>query len=69
MELSARWVPQHLQMMDGGYRHTARFNGESTATTAHAKRILPASGARGSVLVRAAEPIDGKRWRHFHGVQ
>jgi predicted TIM-barrel fold metal-dependent hydrolase len=30
MELSARWVPQHLQMMDGGYRHTARFNGEST---------------------------------------
>jgi predicted TIM-barrel fold metal-dependent hydrolase len=31
MELSAVWVPQHLQMMDGGYRHTARFNGESTA--------------------------------------
>ncbi len=30
MELSARWVPQHLQMMDGGYRHTARFNGECT---------------------------------------
>ena len=30
MELSARWVPQHFQMMDGGYRHTARFNGEST---------------------------------------
>jgi predicted TIM-barrel fold metal-dependent hydrolase len=30
MELSARWVPEHLQMMDGGYRHTARFNGEST---------------------------------------
>jgi predicted TIM-barrel fold metal-dependent hydrolase len=30
MELSARWVPQHLQMMDGGYRHTALFNGEST---------------------------------------
>ncbi len=30
MELSARWVPQHLQMMDGGYRHTSRFNGEST---------------------------------------
>jgi len=30
MELSARWVPQHLQMMDGGYRHTARFNGEAT---------------------------------------
>ena len=30
MELSARRVPQHLQMMDGGYRHTARFNGEST---------------------------------------
>jgi predicted TIM-barrel fold metal-dependent hydrolase len=30
MELSARWVPQHMQMMDGGYRHTARFNGEST---------------------------------------
>jgi predicted TIM-barrel fold metal-dependent hydrolase len=30
MELSARWVPQQLQMMDGGYRHTARFNGEST---------------------------------------
>jgi predicted TIM-barrel fold metal-dependent hydrolase len=29
MELSARWVPQQLQMMDGGYRHTARFNGES----------------------------------------
>ncbi len=30
MELSAPWVPLHLQMMDGGYRHTARFNGEST---------------------------------------
>jgi predicted TIM-barrel fold metal-dependent hydrolase len=30
MELSARWVPQPLQLMDGGYRHTARFNGEST---------------------------------------
>jgi predicted TIM-barrel fold metal-dependent hydrolase len=30
MELSATWVPQQLQMMDGGYRHTARFNGEST---------------------------------------
>ena len=30
MELSATWVPLHLQMMDGGYRHTARFNGEST---------------------------------------
>lgn len=34
MELSARWVPQHFQMMDGGYRHTARFNGESTGLSA-----------------------------------
>jgi predicted TIM-barrel fold metal-dependent hydrolase len=34
MELSARWVPQHLQMMDGGYRHTALFNGESTGLPA-----------------------------------
>lgn len=34
MELSARWVPQHLQMMDGGYRHTARFNGESAGLSA-----------------------------------
>jgi predicted TIM-barrel fold metal-dependent hydrolase len=30
MELSAIWVPLHLQMMDGGYRFTARFNGEAT---------------------------------------
>jgi predicted TIM-barrel fold metal-dependent hydrolase len=29
MELSAMWVPLHLQMMDGGYRFTARFNGEA----------------------------------------
>lgn len=29
MELSARWVPQHLQMMDGGYRFTGMFNGEA----------------------------------------
>ncbi len=29
MELSARWVPLHLQLMDGSFRFTARFNGES----------------------------------------
>ena len=33
MELGARWVPLQLQLMDGGYRHTARFNGEATPLT------------------------------------
>jgi predicted TIM-barrel fold metal-dependent hydrolase len=30
MELGSRWVPEHLRLMDGGYRFTAQFNGEST---------------------------------------
>jgi len=30
MELSASWVPLHLQLMDGARRFTARFNGEAT---------------------------------------
>jgi len=29
MELSASWVPMHLQLMDGARRFTARFNGEA----------------------------------------
>jgi predicted TIM-barrel fold metal-dependent hydrolase len=29
MELSAIWVPLHLQMLDGGYRFAATFNGEA----------------------------------------
>jgi predicted TIM-barrel fold metal-dependent hydrolase len=48
MELSARWVPQHLQMMDGGYRHTARFNGESTGLS-----LMPSEYFRRQVRVAA----------------
>ncbi len=48
MELSARWVPQHLQMMDGGYRHTARFNGESTGLP-----LMPSDYFRRQVRVAA----------------
>ncbi len=48
MELSARWVPQHLQMMDGGYRHTARFNGESTELS-----LMPSEYFRRQVRVAA----------------
>jgi predicted TIM-barrel fold metal-dependent hydrolase len=48
MELSARWVPQHLQMMDGGYRHTARFNGESTELA-----LMPSEYFRRQVRVAA----------------
>ena len=48
MELSATWVPQHLQMMDGGYRHTARFNGESTGLT-----MMPSEYFRRQVRVAA----------------
>jgi predicted TIM-barrel fold metal-dependent hydrolase len=48
MELSARWVPQHLQMMDGGYRHTARFNGESTPLS-----LLPSEYFQRQVRVAA----------------
>ena len=69
MELSARWVPLHLQMMDGGYRHTSRFNGESTELSAHAERVFPASGSGGRLLVRAAPSADRERRRHLHGVQ
>ena len=29
MELSAIWVPLHLQMMDGGFEFAASFNGEA----------------------------------------
>ena len=29
MELSAIWVPLHLQMLDGGYQFAASFNGEA----------------------------------------
>lgn len=48
MELSARWVPQHLQMMDGGYRHTARFNGEARALS-----LTPSEYLRRQVRVAA----------------
>ena len=48
MELSATWVPQHLQMMDGGYRHTARFNGESTELS-----LMPSEYFRRQVRVAA----------------
>jgi predicted TIM-barrel fold metal-dependent hydrolase len=48
MELSARWVPQHLQMMDGGYRHTARFNGESAELP-----LMPSEYFRRQVRVAA----------------
>ncbi|HMD46368.1 MAG TPA: amidohydrolase family protein [Acidimicrobiales bacterium] len=48
MELSAIWVAQHLQMMDGGYRHTARFNGESTALS-----LMPSDYFRRQVRVAA----------------
>jgi predicted TIM-barrel fold metal-dependent hydrolase len=48
MELSATWVPQHLQMMDGGYRHTARFNGESTGLS-----LMPSDYFRRQVRVAA----------------
>jgi predicted TIM-barrel fold metal-dependent hydrolase len=48
MELSATWVPQHLQMMDGGYRHTARFNGESTGLS-----LMPSEYFRRQVRVAA----------------
>lgn len=33
MELSAIWVPLHLQMLDGGYQFAASFNGEASALT------------------------------------
>jgi predicted TIM-barrel fold metal-dependent hydrolase len=48
MELSAVWVPQHLQLMDGGYRHTARFNGESTQLS-----LMPSEYFRRQVRVAA----------------
>lgn len=48
MELSARWVPQHLQLMDGGYRHTGRFNGETTPLT-----MMPSDYFRRQVRVAA----------------
>ncbi len=48
MELSARWVPMHLQMMDGGYRHTSRFNGESVELS-----LVPSEYFRRQVRVAA----------------
>ncbi len=48
MELSAQWVPLHLQMMDGGYRHTSRFNGESTELS-----LMPSEIFRRQVRVAA----------------
>jgi len=48
MELSATWVPLHLQLMDGGYRHTARFNGESAALS-----LMPSDYFRRQVRVAA----------------
>ncbi|MGH9016811.1 MAG: amidohydrolase family protein [Acidimicrobiales bacterium] len=48
MELAATWVPLHLQMMDGGYRHTARFNGESTGLS-----LMPSDYFRRQVRVAA----------------
>ncbi|MGD0882311.1 MAG: amidohydrolase family protein [Acidimicrobiales bacterium] len=48
MELSATWVPLHLQLMDGGYRHSARFNGESPALS-----LMPSDYLRRQVRVAA----------------
>ena len=46
MELSATWVPLHLQLMDGGYRTIARFNGESAALS-----LMPSDYLRRQVRV------------------
>jgi len=48
MELSATWVPLHLQLMDGGRRFTARFNGEASALT-----MMPSDYFRRQVRVAA----------------
>ncbi|HML01364.1 MAG TPA: amidohydrolase family protein [Acidimicrobiales bacterium] len=48
MELSAPWVSLHLRMMDGGYRHTGRFNGESTGLS-----LMPSEYFRRQVRVAA----------------
>jgi predicted TIM-barrel fold metal-dependent hydrolase len=53
MELSARWVPLHLQLMDGSYRFTARFNGESAPIS-----LAPSDYFRRQVRV-AAFPQEG----------
>jgi len=61
MELSAIWVPLHLQMMDGGHRFTARFNGEapplSMAPSDYFRRqvrVAAFSFERADVLTRRA---------------
>jgi predicted TIM-barrel fold metal-dependent hydrolase len=48
MELSAIWVPLHLQMMDGGFRFTARFNGEAAPLS-----MVPSEYFRRQVRVAA----------------
>jgi predicted TIM-barrel fold metal-dependent hydrolase len=48
MELSATWVPLHLQLMDGGRRFTARFNGEATQLS-----MVPSDYFRRQVRVAA----------------
>ena len=61
MELSAIWVPLHLQMMDGGHRFAARFNGESTPLSMAPSdyfrrqvRVAAFSFERADVLTRRA---------------
>jgi predicted TIM-barrel fold metal-dependent hydrolase len=48
MELSATWVPLHLQLMDGGRRFTARFNGEASPLS-----MIPSDYFRRQVRVAA----------------
>ena len=62
MELSAPWVPLHLQMMDGGYRHTARFNGESTGLS-----LMPSEYFRRQVRIAAFSYEMPKRLTAFSG--
>jgi predicted TIM-barrel fold metal-dependent hydrolase len=55
MELSASWVPLHLQLMDGARRFTARFNGEATQLA-----LTPSDYFRRQVRV-AAFPVEQPR--------
>jgi predicted TIM-barrel fold metal-dependent hydrolase len=48
MELSAIWVPLHLQMMDGGFHFAASFNGESASLS-----MLPSEYFKRQVRVAA----------------
>lgn len=62
MELSAVWVALHLQMMDGGYRHTSRFNGESTGLS-----MMPSDYFRRQVRVAAFAYEQPRRLIQFSG--